>query len=84
MLIVYKSFNNIAPIYISELLKVYTPSRDLRSSNISLLKQPTSKRTWSDTVHVHVHVHCTCRSFSVTAPRLWNHLPTKLKYCHVV
>ena len=23
MLIVYKSFNNIAPIYISELLKVY-------------------------------------------------------------
>ena len=34
MLIVHKSFNNIAPIYISELLKVYTPSRNLRSSNI--------------------------------------------------
>ena len=28
MLIVHKSFNNIAPIYISELLKVYTPSRN--------------------------------------------------------
>ena len=29
MLIVHKSCNNIAPIYISELLKVYTPSRNL-------------------------------------------------------
>ena len=58
MLIVHKSFNNIAPIYISELLKVYTPSRNLRSSS------------WGD------------RSFSVAAPTLWNHLPTKLKSCH--
>ena len=66
--------NNIAPIYISELLKVYTPSRNLRSSNMSLLKEPTSKRTWGDT----------CRSFSVAAPRLWNHLPTKLKSCHSI
>ena len=70
MLIVHKSLNNIAPIYISELLKVYTPSRNLLSSNMSLLKEPTSKRTWGD------------RSFSVAAPRLWNHLPTKLKSCH--
>ena len=48
MLIVHKCFNNnnIAPIYISELLKIYTPSRNLRSSNMSLLKEPTSKRTW--------------------------------------
>ena len=44
MLIVHKSFNNIAPIYISEL------QND--------------------------------RSFSVAAPRFWNHLPTKLKSCH--
>ena len=72
MLIVHKSVNNIAPIYISELLKVYTPSRNLRSSNMSLLKEPTSKRTWSD------------RSFSVAAPILWNHLPTKLKSCHSI
>ena len=69
MLIVHKSFNNIAPIYISELLKVYTPSCNLRSSNMSLLKEPSSKRTWGD------------KSFSVAAPRLWNHLPTKLKTC---
>ena len=72
MLIVQKSVNNIAPIYISELLKVYTPSRNLRSSNMSLLKEPTSKWTWGD------------RSFSVAAPRLWNHLPTKLKSCHSI
>ena len=37
---------------------------------MSLLKEPTSKRTQGD------------RSFSVAAPRLWNHLPTKLKSCH--
>ena len=36
MLNVHKSLNNITPIYISELLKVYTPSRNLRSSNMSL------------------------------------------------
>ena len=72
MLIVHKSVNNIAPIYISELFKVYTPSRNLRSSNMSLLKEPTSKRTWGD------------MSFSVAAPRLWNHLPTKLKSCHSI
>ena len=72
MLIVHKSVNNIAPIYISELLKVYTYSRNLHSSNMSLLKEPTSKRTWGD------------RSFSVAAPRLCNHLPTKLKSCHSI
>ena len=72
LLIVHKSFNNIAPIYISELLKVYTPSRNLRSSNMSLLKEPTSKRTWGG------------RSFSVAAPRLWNHLPTKLESCQSI
>ena len=72
MLIVHKYVNNIAPIYISELLKVHTPSRNLRTSNMSLLKEPTSKRTWGD------------RYFSVAAPRLWNHLPTKLKSCHSI
>ena len=71
MLIVHKSVNKIAPIYISELLKVYTPSRNLRSGNMSLLKEPTLKRTWPGD-----------RSFSVAAPILWNHLPTKLKSCH--
>ena len=62
MLIVHKSVNNIAPM-----LKVYAPSRNLHSSNMSLLQEPTSKQTWGD------------RSFSVAAPRLWNHLPTELK-----
>ena len=41
MLIGHKSVNNIAPLNIFELLKVYTPSRNLRSSNMSLLKEPT-------------------------------------------
>ena len=40
MLIVHKFVNNIAPIYISELLKVYTPSR-----NFALQQHVTPKGT---------------------------------------
>ena len=57
---------------ISELIMVSTPSRNLRCSNMSLLNEPTSERTWGD------------RSFSVAALRYWNHLPTKLKSCHSI
>ena len=72
MLIVHKYVKNIAPIYISELLQVYTPSRNLRSSNIhvhvhvSLLKEPTSKRTWGHT--------CT-----FTAPATSNSKPPRVR-----
>ena len=37
MLITYKVLHDGAPIYIQELLRLYTPSRNLRSSNRNLL-----------------------------------------------
>lgn len=67
LLIVFKSVNNIAPIYISELLEKYVPTRMLRSSNTLLLKESRSSRTWGD------------RSFAIAAPRLWNELPFEIK-----
>ena len=37
MLVTYKVLHDRAPIYIQELLQLYTPSRNLRSSNRNLL-----------------------------------------------
>ena len=40
MLITYKVLHDRAPIYIQELLQLYTPSHNLRSSNRNLLVKP--------------------------------------------
>ena len=60
--IIYKSL-------LIELLETYSPSRNLRSSNMFLLQEHRSKHSWGD------------RSFEVAAPRLWNELPPALKSC---
>ena len=72
LLTVFKSLNNMAPSYISDLLKLYLPSRNLRSSNMYLLQEKRSKHSWGD------------RSFVVAAPRLWNALPPALKSCSTI
>ena len=46
MLIVFKSLHDLAPEYIDSLLMPYNPPRSLRSSNMSLLCEPRSKRSW--------------------------------------
>ena len=69
MLIVHKALNGKAPLYISELLQVYTPSRNLRSSSMLLLIEPKSQHSWGD------------RSFSSAAPRIWNSLPLNFRTC---
>ena len=64
LLLVFKSLNDLAPTYISDLLTQYIPSRSLRSSNQSLLVVPRSiQKTYGD------------RAFAVAGPRLWNALP---------
>ena len=64
LLLVYKSLNNLAPVYINSLLKNYKPSRNLMSVDQGLLTVPRSnQRTYGD------------RAFSVAAPKLWNALP---------
>ena len=67
LLIVYKSLKGHAPLYISNLLKLYVPVRNLRSSDKLLLFEPKSMHSWGD------------RSFAVAAPRLWNDLPFNIR-----
>ena len=64
MLITYKVLHDRAPIYIQELLQLYTPSRNLRSSNRNLLVKP----------YFNLNSYGK-RAFSVAAPELWNNLP---------
>ena len=64
----YKCLNNLAPEYLSSLVQLYSPSRTLRSSNSLLLTHRVCKyKTLGD------------RSFSVTAPIVWNELPLDLR-----
>ncbi|KAK7102473.1 hypothetical protein V1264_020687 [Littorina saxatilis] len=59
------------PVYLSELLHPYTPSRQLRSSTDSrIFSIPLTKtKTTGD------------RSFSFSAPTLWNQLPHPIRHC---
>ena len=68
LLLTYKCIHNQAPIYLSSLLKKYTPTRNLRSSAKDLLVEPAFRtETFGK------------RAFSVIAPRLWNCLPNNIK-----
>ena len=67
-LIVFKCLNGLAPPYLSELIEIYVPSRNLRSANLFLLKTKVTKyKTLGD------------RSFSYTAPTVWNALPLEIR-----
>ena len=72
-LLTYKCLNGMAPSYLSSLLKVYKPSRRLRSEEKLLLCEPVYR--------TETHGR---RAFSVTAPRLWNTLPMDIKSCSTV
>jgi hypothetical protein len=73
LLLAYKAQNNAAPVYLSDLLSPYIPSRSLRSEQQCRLEQPAShSRKYGD------------RAFSVCAPRLWNELPNEIKMAKTV
>ncbi len=68
LLFAYKALHNSAPDYICDLIKPYTASRSLRSSDQLLLSVPRSRcKTKGD------------RAFSVVAPKLWNSLPLNIR-----
>ena len=69
LLLTSKALHGLAPIYISELIKPYNPSRSLRLSTLNYLSVPKSNTaTYGD------------RCFSVAAPKLWNSLPGDFRY----
>ena len=57
-----------APVYLSNLISRYTPSRTLRSGDSCQLLQPTTRTHFGDI------------SFSASAPKLWNSLPRHLRF----
>lgn len=68
LLLVYKSLNNLAPAYLSDLLHPYTSNRELRSGKKSLLHIPRTRLKKRGN-----------RAFEGVGPTLWNNLPIQLK-----
>ena len=68
VILCFKALNNLAPIYISDLLNPYKKDRPLRSATQAYLDIPkTNLKSAGD------------RSFCAVAPRLWNKLPETLR-----
>jgi len=68
ILITYKILHNLAPPYLSELVRPYIPTRQLRSANQNLLRTQSFRcSTYGG------------RSFEVRSPQLWNELPHHLR-----
>lgn len=65
--LIFKCLNYTAPIYLSALVNLYIPNRNLRSSNLGLLFIPNIKTELGR------------RSFSYLAPKLWNDIPIEIR-----
>jgi hypothetical protein len=68
LLLTFKAFHGLAPIYVQEMIVKYCPRRTLRSSSQLLL----SSKSYNFKSHGF-------RSFSVAAPYLWNSLPSTIR-----
>lgn len=69
-LLCFKVLDDLSPSYISDLLQLYTPSRQLRSSADTRMFRIPFFRTKSNGQ----------RSFSYQAPANWNQLPLSVRY----
>ena len=74
LILTFKAIHNLAPSYIQDLIHRHQPSRTLRSASLNLLQQLSLPRTSS----------YGGRAFSITAPSLWNKLPTHLRGCSCI
>ena len=61
LLLTFKALNNPAPLYLSQLIVPYNPTRNLRSAGKHLLEVPS--------LHLKSYGN---RAFSVAAPKHWN------------
>ena len=68
LLLTFKAINNQTPVYITDLLQPYIPTRTLRSSSKKLLTCTTYKNITNGG-----------RAFSYAAPKLWNALPLDIR-----
>jgi len=68
VLFTFKALHGLAPSYISDMISKYKPGRCLRSSNELLIT--------SSTYNLKTYGY---RSFAVSAPTLWNSLPSELR-----
>ena len=66
--LIFKCLNGLAPTYLSNLISVYKPTRNLRSSKAFLLTPVTSN-----------FVRLGDRAFTIYAPKLWRTIPTYIK-----
>ena len=64
----YRAMNGLSPVYISQMLKPYSASRDLRSNNKRLLVIPRTRAATYGSRH-----------FAVASATLWNTLPDNIK-----
>ena len=71
LLLTFKSLHDHAPKYLSELIQAYTTTRSLRSANQNFLSVKKAKTKFFGD-----------RSFSISAPRLWNSLPASIRSIH--
>ena len=68
LLLTFKALNNMAPLYLKELIVTYQPTRALRSQNSGLLVVPKVSKS-----------RVGARAFIYQAPHLWNHLPLSVR-----
>src|SRR5271154_4716768 len=68
-LLTFKVIHGLAPSYLCDLIKYRSASRDLRSINDVLLDVPRCKSSIGS------------RAFVVSAPKLWNNLPSDVRTC---
>ena len=68
LLYAFKALNCLAPAYLSELLKLYQPTRCLRSEQKSLLTKPIPRTKLYGN-----------RRFDYASAALWNDLPTVIR-----
>ncbi len=68
LMLAYRTITGSAPTYFHSLLRIYIPSRSLRSASERRLVVPSQRGSKS-----------LSRTFSFTAPGWWNDLPTPIR-----
>ena len=67
LLMTWKALNGRSPQYILDLVSLYVPNRNLRSSNCNMLSVPKVQSLAGE------------KSFFYSAPKLWNSLPVSVR-----